>query len=144
MKRGSKVFKSLFTISIFSLGAGFSVQLILCGLYVSAVMVPEDPALWLLLALYMASETLGTGVLLFAGSIPLQVLVFGKMKREDPDVYPLSAVGIGIGISVSTAMWAGEWDWRLFALLVPTAFFFGGMWWNRIGLPRLNEDGISA
>lgn len=132
------------TISIFSLGAGFSVQLILCGLYVSAVMVPEDPALWLLLALYTASETLGVGVLLFAGSISLQVLVFGKMKREDPDAYPLTAVGIGIGISVSAGVWAGDWDWRLFALMVPAAFFFGGMWWNRIGLPRLDGDGITA
>lgn len=90
-------------------------------------MVPEDPALWLLLALYTASETLGVGVLLFAGSIPLQVLVFGKMKREDPDAYPLTAVGIGIGISVSAGVWAGDWDWRLFALMVPAAFFFGNV-----------------
>ncbi|MFD1425881.1 hypothetical protein [Kroppenstedtia sanguinis] len=137
------MYKSLLTISIYSLGAGFSVQLILCGLYVSAMIVPEDPVLWLLLALYVASETWWVGALLFAGSIPLQVLVFGKMKREEPDVYPLTAVGIGIGMLAFVEIWLGIWDWRLFALMVPAAFFFGGMWWNRIGLPRLGEKGIS-
>ncbi|MGF7088210.1 hypothetical protein JOD24_002055 [Kroppenstedtia sanguinis] len=136
------MYKALITISIYSLGAGFSVQLILCSLYVSAIIVPEDPVLWFLLALYAVSETWWVGVLLFAGSIPLQVLVFRKMKREEPDAYPLTAVGIGIGMLAFAGMWLEIWDWRLFALMVPAAFLFGGMWWNRIGLPRLDEKGI--
>lgn len=139
------MFKSLLTISVISFGWGFLAQFILCGLYVSAVMDPESLSLWGLLALYTASETWVVGVLLhFALAVPIQLFVFGKLQSEDPEVYPLTAVGICVGLAFSAGVWAGDWDWRLFALLVPTAFSFGGMWWNRIGLHRPLGEGTPA
>ncbi|PTX63346.1 hypothetical protein C8P63_104193 [Melghirimyces profundicolus] len=137
--------KSVLTISVTSFGAGIAVQFVLCALYISAVIEPGNPALWMLLAAYLASGTLGIGGLLyFTVAAPLLFILLWRLRQEEPGFYPLTAMGVCVGLSAWGGSWMGGLDWRLFALMVPSAFFFGGMWWNRIELNRSVRNKLAA
>ncbi|MDA8353836.1 MAG: hypothetical protein M0Z65_11795 [Firmicutes bacterium] len=131
------MFKSLLVISITSFVIGLGFQIMICGLYITTIIEAYDPALVLLLALYLVSETLVIGgVLYFVVAAPLLFLLLGKLHMTEPGFYPLAAILLCAVLAASKGFYTEMMDWRLFALFVPAAFFFGGMWWNRIELDR--------
>ncbi|MDR6226725.1 hypothetical protein [Desmospora profundinema] len=129
--------KPVIRISLLSFGGGVAAQWLIFALYLSSVMGQMDGTLWLLLVLYLSSETLLLSALLFFGcGVPLYSVVLQSVRKDQPGVYPLLTVLICLAMGIGVYWWNGTFDWRFFALLLPAAFFFGGLWWNRFVVDR--------
>jgi hypothetical protein len=125
--------KPVIRISLLSFSGGIAAQWVICALYLSSVIGQMDGTLWLLLVLYLSSETLLLSALLFFGcGVPLYSVVLQSVRKDRPGIYPLLTVLICFTLGMGAYWWNEYFDWRFFALLLPAAFFFGGLWWNRI------------
>lgn len=127
------MFRPVIRISLLSFGGGVAAQWFICALYISSVIGQIDGTLWLMLILYLSSETLILAAILFFGfGVPVYSVVLRGVQRSTPGIYPLLTVLIGLIMGLGITWWNGHVDWLLFALLLPAAFLFGGLWWNRI------------
>ncbi|PTM57848.1 hypothetical protein [Desmospora activa] len=129
--------RPVISISLLSFGGGVAAQWFICALYISSMIEQIDGTLWLLLILYLSSETLLLAAILFFGfGVPIYSVILRWIHRDTPGIYPLLTVFIGLIMGVGMTWWNGHFDWLLFALLLPAAFLFGGLWWNRIVVDR--------
>ncbi|OYD07092.1 hypothetical protein [Paludifilum halophilum] len=125
--------KRIVSISLSSFVAGATVQFMVFGLYVSALVVPQNFSVWFLLTLYAISETvlLCTG-LHFVCAVPLYSLILRNLRRDERRYYPLCTLPVGILFAAGLTWMTGEFDERIFTFLLPAGLIFGILWWNRI------------
>ncbi|SDX23240.1 hypothetical protein SAMN05444487_11283 [Marininema mesophilum] len=125
--------RRIVSISLSSFGAGLLVQFILSGLYASSLLGDMKLSFFLLITLYVVSERLLMGALLFfAVAVPVGSVVLKWLRQKEPFAYPAVTLLLALLITGFMGRWTDGFDWRLLIFLMPAAFFFGGLWWNKI------------